>query len=197
MFGMTFRRRQQASISQQANQSMTRIGVTVIFGFLLGMGTTVYSDAVTDASGDQRVEQDDPYSTTARRDQAFTKTIRDAMRKLEDVNELDEKQREMVIALVTLTNTAALYEASELPRGIKVSKTIDEAFMSLPFELRILRQVSTISFACSDEMFQSHVAIEECSGFNDDTLCRPLRPLAKNEVICTRRAAEAMRSFLP
>jgi hypothetical protein len=69
--------------------------------------------------------------------------------------------------------------------------------MSLPFELRKLRQLSTIGIGCADEMVQSHIAIEECSGFNDTTLCRPLLTLAEAETTCTRQAVEAMRSFLP
>ena len=88
------------------------------------------------------------------------KTIREAMRTLEPVNLLDEQEQDLVIALVTLTNAAALYESSELPRSKKVTHAIDEAFMSLPFELRKLRQLSTIGIGCADEMVQSHIAIE-------------------------------------
>lgn len=165
----------------------------LVLGLLLGIGANSYSNA----SADKDTEQEDPYSTTARRDHAFAKTIHESMHKLEKINQLDEQAQELVIALVTLTNTAALYETSELPRSKKVTRAIDEAFMSLPFELRELRQLSTIGFGCADEMFQSHVAIEECSGFNDTTLCRPLLTLAEAETTCTRQAAEAMRSFLP
>ncbi len=190
MFGNTLSKGKRASDPRWTHQSMAWM---LVIGLVLGIGVNNYSTA----SADKDAEQEDPYSTTARRDHAFAKTIREAMHKLETANQLDEQAQELVIALVTLTNAAALYETSELPRSKKVTRAIDEAFMSLPFELRKLRQISTIGIRCADEMFQSHVAIENCSGFNDDTLCRPLLTIGKAETTCTRQAAEAMRSFLP
>lgn len=190
MVGLRLWKRQGTRDTRWNNQSMAWV---LMVGLLLGVSANSYSKA----AGDKEINQEDPYSTTARRDQAFVKTIRAAMRTLETVDQLDEQEQELVVALVTLTNAAALYETSELPPSKKVSHAIDEAFMSLPFELRKLRQISTIGIGCADEMYQSHVAIQDCSGFNDDTLCRPLLIIGDAETTCTRQAAEAMRSFLP